>query len=297
MATQSNQSQYLTLFNKSCAHNLSTSQDNQANLSNSLASSCPPDSREYVLKRSPADLGEQDFPVKWFKFSYPSSKPTMTETSTCTPVHVAYSPLASINHQWTINLHYGYTSFHTLMPVEYIPPFIPTLCNLMSHVSLGIDFLHSTQDTQHDLSSLIASPKGEMTSSFSSTRFFKSPTSSTLCFGDPTLAKLNQVISVSMCETVLCTTKSATKPPNTKTWACKYLQKEPSMPSCDEPSRDTDAHHTYRSQYNHQFTCIDVGAYLGRDLPTTLQDQWKCSRHKLMTSQFPFMTLLDYQFY
>ena len=42
-----------------------------------------------------------------------------------------------------------------------------------------------------DLSSLIT-PKGEMKSSFSWTCLFKSPTSSTLCFGEPTLGKLNQ---------------------------------------------------------------------------------------------------------
>ena len=42
-----------------------------------------------------------------------------------------------------------------------------------------------------DLSSLIP-PKGEMESSFSWTCHFKSPTSSTLCFGEPTLGKLNQ---------------------------------------------------------------------------------------------------------
>ena len=42
-----------------------------------------------------------------------------------------------------------------------------------------------------DVSSLIP-PKGEMESSFSWTRAFKSPTSSTLCFGEPTLGKLNQ---------------------------------------------------------------------------------------------------------
>ena len=42
-----------------------------------------------------------------------------------------------------------------------------------------------------DLSSLIP-PKGEMKSSFSWTCPFKSPTSSTLCFGEPTLGKLNQ---------------------------------------------------------------------------------------------------------
>ena len=42
-----------------------------------------------------------------------------------------------------------------------------------------------------ELSSLIP-PKGEMGSSFSWTCSFKSPTSSTLCFGEPTLGKLNQ---------------------------------------------------------------------------------------------------------
>ena len=42
-----------------------------------------------------------------------------------------------------------------------------------------------------DHSSLIP-PKGEMESSFSWTCPFKSPTSSTLCFGEPTLGKLNQ---------------------------------------------------------------------------------------------------------
>ena len=42
-----------------------------------------------------------------------------------------------------------------------------------------------------DLSSIVP-PKGEMESSFSWTCPFKSPTSSTLCFGEPTLGKLNQ---------------------------------------------------------------------------------------------------------
>ena len=41
--------------------------------------------------------------------------------------------------------------------------------------------------------SSLAPPKGEMGSSFSWTNLFKSPTSSTLCFGEPTLRKLNQV--------------------------------------------------------------------------------------------------------
>ena len=47
------------------------------------------------------------------------------------------------------------------------------------------------QRDKFDLSSLIP-PKGEMESSFSWTCPFKSPTSSTLCFGEPTLGNLNQ---------------------------------------------------------------------------------------------------------
>ena len=48
-----------------------------------------------------------------------------------------------------------------------------------------------------DLSSLIP-PKGEIKSSFSWTCPFKSPTSSTLCFGEPTLGKINQETDVYM---------------------------------------------------------------------------------------------------
>ena len=48
-----------------------------------------------------------------------------------------------------------------------------------------------------DLSSLIP-PKGEMANSFCWTCPFKSPTSSTLCFGEPTLGKINQETDVSM---------------------------------------------------------------------------------------------------
>ena len=83
MATQCIQSQYHTSLNRICTHNPSASQDNQTKPSNSLASPCPPDSVEYVLKKSASDLWEQDFPVKWFKFICPSSKPRMTESSIC----------------------------------------------------------------------------------------------------------------------------------------------------------------------------------------------------------------------
>ena len=132
IATQCNQSQYLALLKHICAHKPSASQVSQANLSSSLTSQYPPDSGEHVLKESGTEIGEQDFPVKWFNFIYPSSKPRMNETSILTPVHVAYSPIAIMNHQFTINLHDGYPSLHVLLPEEYIPPSLPTLCNLMS---------------------------------------------------------------------------------------------------------------------------------------------------------------------
>ena len=70
-----------------------------------------------------------------------------------------------MNYKWTINLHDGYHLFQVMRQEGYITP------------SLHIQ--------KHDLSSL-APPKGEMKSSFSWT-------SSTLCFGEPTLGKLSQV--------------------------------------------------------------------------------------------------------
>ena len=91
MATQCNQSQYLALLKQICAHNSSASQVSQANFSNSLTS-------QYVLEKSATEIVEQDFPVKWFKFIYPGSRSRMTETSTLTSVHVAYSPIAFMNH-------------------------------------------------------------------------------------------------------------------------------------------------------------------------------------------------------
>ena len=106
-----------------------------------------------------------DFPVPWSKFIHTSPKPRMTKTLFQIAVHVAYSPIASMNYKWTINLHDGYPLFQVMKQEGYITP------------SLHIP--------KHDLSSL-APPKGEMKSSFSWT-------SSTLCFGEPTLGKLNQV--------------------------------------------------------------------------------------------------------
>ena len=116
-----------------------------------------------------------DFPVQWFKFIHPSPKPRMTKTPFQIAVHKAYSPIASMNYHWTINLHDGYPLFLVMKQEGYITP------------SLHIP--------KHDLSSL-APPKGEMKSSFSWT-------SSTLCFGEPTLGKLNKV-------KLLCSLSSST---------------------------------------------------------------------------------------
>ena len=55
---------------------------------------------------------------------------------------------------------------------------------------------------KHDLT-CIASPKGEMKSTFSWPNPFKSSTSSTLCLGEPTLGKFNQV-------KLLCSSSSST---------------------------------------------------------------------------------------
>ena len=106
-----------------------------------------------------------DFPVQWFKFIHPIPKPRMTKTSFQIAVHVAYSPIVSMNYKWTINLHDGYPLFQVMKQEGYITP------------SLHIH--------KHVLTSL-APPKGEIQISFSWT-------SSTLCFGEPTLGKLNQV--------------------------------------------------------------------------------------------------------
>ena len=80
METQCNQPQYLIPLNKICAHIQTTSQNNQVSLSNSLTSPYPPNPGEHVLKMSATATGEQDFPLKWFKFIHPSPKPRMTET-------------------------------------------------------------------------------------------------------------------------------------------------------------------------------------------------------------------------
>ena len=62
----------------------------------------------------------------------------------------------------------------------------------LSHIDGWVRFKNLVKKGKHDLS-CITSPKGEMKSPFSWTGLFKSPTSSTFCFGEPTLGKLNQV--------------------------------------------------------------------------------------------------------
>ena len=89
----------------------------------------------------------------------------MTKTPLQIAVHKAYSPIASMNYKWTTNLDDRYPLFQVMKQEGYITP--------------------SPHIPKHDLSSL-ALPKGEMKSSFSWT-------SSTLCFGEPTPGKLNQV--------------------------------------------------------------------------------------------------------
>ena len=216
MASQCNQSQYSTSLNKIYAHNPSASQNNQVSLSNSLAFPYPPDPGEHVLERSATATSEQLFPVKWFKIMCTSSKLRIHDTSFLTDVYVAYSPIDFMNHKWTINLHDGYPHLNVLIPVEYIPPSIPTLCNpkyTMFHFGV---FSHSfTKEPQHDFTSL-ASPKGEMESPFCWNSFLKSLRSSTLFFGEPTLAKLNQEPTLSkinqvklLCETESYITKSS----------------------------------------------------------------------------------------
>ena len=65
--------------------------------------------------------------------------------------------------------------------------------NCLLHVDGWKRFRNLAKKEKHNLSSL-ASPKGEMKSSFSWTSLFKSSTSSTLCFGEPTLGKVNQIM-------------------------------------------------------------------------------------------------------
>ena len=66
----------------------------------------------------------------------------MTETPVKKPLHVAYSPITSINYQWTTNLHDGYPPLQVLLPEEYIPPSLHNDCNFKPTIfDLGDDYL------------------------------------------------------------------------------------------------------------------------------------------------------------
>ena len=74
--------------------------------------------------------------------------------------------------------------------------------NGISHLDCWKRLMNLAKRDKHDLT-CIASPKGEMKSTFSWTNPSKSSTSSTLCFGDPTLGMFNQV-------KLLCSSTSST---------------------------------------------------------------------------------------
>ena len=88
--------------------------------------------------------------------------------------------------------------------------------NDLSHIDGWERFNNQAKRDKHDLS-CIASPNGEMKSTFSWTSLFRSPTSSTLCFGEPTLGKLSQVkltcspTSGTLCEPTLAKVNQETE--------------------------------------------------------------------------------------
>ena len=93
-----------------------------------------------------------EFPSEIVQLHLPKFQTRMTETPILTPVHVAYSLIAFMNHKWTINLHDGYPPLHVLLPEGYIPPSLPTLCNLKSTMfHFGVDLPHFTTEPQHGL--------------------------------------------------------------------------------------------------------------------------------------------------
>ena len=94
------------------------------------------------MKNSAKSTGEQDIPVQWFKFIHPSSKPRMTKTPFQIAAHVTYSPIASMNYKWTINLHDGYPLFQVMKPEGYIPPSLHILSNhKLTMFHLGGEYL------------------------------------------------------------------------------------------------------------------------------------------------------------
>ena len=119
------------------------------------------------------------YPVNWLKFIFSMQSQTgMTEPSTPRPIpiHVAYSPLASMNHHWTINLHdLSPPHPYALIPGESIQTSIPILCNhWYGMFNSGVDYTHITRETNPDPPSLDP-PKGEMANSFHLTHLSNAP--------------------------------------------------------------------------------------------------------------------------
>ena len=75
--------------------------------------------------------------------------------------------------------------------------------NGIAHLDCWKRLMNLAKRDKHDLTYCIASPTGEMKSTLSWTNPFKRHTSSTLCFGEPTLGKFNQV-------KLLCSSTSST---------------------------------------------------------------------------------------
>ena len=138
----------------------------------------------------PKTSRETHYPVNWLILISPMhSETSMTEPSIPgpIPVHVAYSPLTSMNLQWTINPHDRYPSSCTLIPGVSIPTSSPPLCNLQfAMFHSGVNYTHLSRETNPDPPSLDP-PKWEMASSFSWSCPFKCPTSRTLCLHESRL--------------------------------------------------------------------------------------------------------------
>ena len=80
--------------------------------------------------------------MQWFKYIHPSPKPRMTNSPFQIAVHVAYSPIASMNSKWTINLHDGYPLFQVMKPEGFIPPSLHILSNhKLTMFHLGDEYL------------------------------------------------------------------------------------------------------------------------------------------------------------
>ena len=86
----------------------------------------------------------------------------------------------------------------------YHPLFSPSVISSLLCFTLVLIYFIPPQNL--NMIPSLASSKEEIASSFSWTSLFESPTSTTSCFADPTLADLNQVKL--LCESDFCITKS-----------------------------------------------------------------------------------------